>query len=103
MIFDIISVAIAFVGLYVVGRMVIQVHRNRENEIRRRVEAKEAAMHELIQARRAARMAVETSMCSVHPDPTPVAPADDPCAECGKLYAMSDDYLCPDCRAKMDA
>lgn len=25
--------------------------------------------------------------------------ADDPCPECGKLFALNDDYICPDCRA----
>lgn len=26
---------------------------------------------------------------------------DDPCPECGQLYEMTDDYICPDCRAKV--
>lgn len=26
---------------------------------------------------------------------------DDPCAECGNMFHMEDDYLCPGCRAKV--
>lgn len=31
-------------------------------------------------------------------EPTP----DDPCSECGAMYEMTDDYLCPKCRKKMN-
>lgn len=45
-----------------------------------------------------------TEMLSDYGVTTPGVPVkDDPCPECGEMFASIDDYLCPDCRAKMDA
>jgi hypothetical protein len=52
---------------------------------------------------------VETQVASMLREyslvPTPINEPvkDDPCPECGNMFASVDDYLCPDCRAKIDA